>query len=141
MKRRFLAGGTHRSAGLSWLVFAIALLVGAHCPTVAAHALVIASQPAANGEVAAGEVAINLQFNSRLDRKRARLRLIDATGTARDLEIDADDSLDHLRTSAGRLDAGAYRIEWYVLSPDGHVTRGNVPFKVSAPDVSADHMP
>ena len=141
MKRCLLGGGTRHTDGLSWLLLAIALLLGAHSSRVAAHALVIASQPGANDELAAGEVAVDLKFNSRLDRKRARLRLIDAAGTARDLEIEEDHSLDHLRASAGRLRAGAYRIEWYVLSPDGHVTRGNVPFKVRAQGPSDDHMP
>ena len=132
MKRCFLGGDRRHTDGLAWVLLAIALLLGAYSGTVAAHALVIASQPGANDELAAGDVAVDLKFNSRLDRKRARLRLIDAAGTARDLKIEADHSPDHLRASAGSLRAAAYRIEWYVLSPDGHVTRGNVPFKVQA---------
>lgn len=132
MKRCVLGGGRRHTDGLAWVLLAIALLLGAYSGTVPAHALVIASQPGANDELAAGDVAVDLKFNSRLDRKRARLRLIDAAGTARDLEIEKDHSPDHLRASAGHLRAGAYRIEWYVLSPDGHVTRGNVPFKVQA---------
>lgn len=141
MKRCFLGGGRRHTDGLSWLLLAFALLLGAQSSTVAAHALVIASQPGANQELAAGEVAVDLKFNSRLDRKRARLRLIDAAGTARDLDIEEDHSPDHLRAAAGRLRAGAYRIEWYVLSPDGHVTRGNVPFKVHGQSSLDGRMP
>lgn len=141
MKRCVLGGGTRRTDGLSWVLLACALLLSAHSSSIAAHALVIASRPAANEELAAGEVAVDLKFNSRLDHKRARLRLIDAAGTARDLDIEEDHSPDHLRAAAGRLGAGAYRIEWYVLSPDGHVTRGNVPFKVHAQGSLDGRMP
>lgn len=131
MKRYFLGGGKGRADGLSfpWLLLAALWLVAPFEP-LAAHALVVESQPPARGQVAAGEVAVDLKFNSRLDRKRARLRLIDAKGAARDLALREDDSAEHLRASAGVLDTGEYRIEWYVLSPDGHVTRGNVPFSV-----------
>ena len=132
MKRCVSGSGRRRGAALSFVVFVFVSLLGAHSGPVAAHALVIASQPGANSEIAAGEVAVDLQFNSRLDRKRARLRLIDASGAARDLALAPDKSPDHLRAAAGRLEAGAYRIEWYVLSPDGHVTRGNVQFVVRA---------
>ncbi len=131
MKRCFFFGvGTRRTDRLSLLIFVVALLLAARSGPALAHALVIASQPASNGEVTAGDVAVDLRFNSRLDRKRARLRLINAAGEAHDLTLQADDSPDHLRAMAGTLTAGEYRIEWYVLSPDGHVTRGNVPFKV-----------
>jgi methionine-rich copper-binding protein CopC len=130
MKRCVSGGGKRRLP--SFVTFVLVLLLGAPSAPVAAHALVIASQPGANTEVTAGEVGVDLQFNSRLDRKRARLRLIDASGAARDLALAPDDSPDHLRAAAGRLNPGAYRIEWYVLSPDGHVTRGNVPFVVRA---------
>jgi len=133
MKYCFFGAGAPRTDGLSLWVFVLALLLGGYAGPLAAHALVVASQPRANDEVQAGEVAVDLKFNSRLDRKRARLRLIDAAGAARDLTIADDDRPDHLRAAAGTLAPGDYRVEWYVLSPDGHVTRGNVPFKVRTP--------
>jgi hypothetical protein len=141
MKRRFRGAGAPRTAGLSLWFFIVTLLLAIHADKVAAHALVIASQPAANGEVAAGAVVVDLRFNSRLDRKRARLRLVNGAGEARDLLLVDDDSPDHLRAAAGTLGAGDYRIEWYVLSPDGHVTRGNVPFKVQAKAPDPVHAP
>ena len=124
--------GRRRLARVSvWLT----VLLGAWLPLdqAHAHALVVASQPKVNSSIDGRDVAIDLQFNSRLDRQRARLRLIPAEGEARELEILAGDDPAHLRTRAGALAPGDYRIEWYVLSPDGHVTRGNVPFKVQTP--------
>lgn len=132
MYRCFFGGGPRRTDGLSLWPAAFALLLASHAGPLAAHALVVASQPAAHAQVAGGEVSIDLRFNSRLDRKRVRLRLIDADGVARDLALQDDDSPDHLRAAPGVLAPGEYRIEWYVLSPDGHVTRGNVPFSVQA---------
>ncbi|MCC6707300.1 MAG: copper resistance protein CopC [Gammaproteobacteria bacterium] len=134
MKRYFLGGGTGRADRQSvwWLLLVLVLMLVAPLQPVAAHALVIESQPPARGQVAAGPVTVDLKFNSRLDRKRARLRVIDAQGAASDLTIQDDGSVEHLRATTGTLSAGDYRIEWYVLSPDGHVTRGNVPFTVLA---------
>lgn len=134
MKRYFAGGGMGRADGLSvWLLLVVVVLIlVAPLQPVAAHALVVESQPPARGQVAAGAVVVDLKFNSRLDRKRARLRVIDAQGAASDLVIRDDGSAEHLRATTGTLSAGDYRIEWYVLSPDGHVTRGNVPFTVQA---------
>ena len=78
-------------------------------------------------------MAVDLQFNSRLDQQRARLRLIPASGEPRDIALATSDDPAHLRATLRDLAPGEYRIEWYVLSPDGHVTRGNVPFTVQAP--------
>ena len=97
-----------------------------------AHAFVISSVPSVEAELDGAAVGIDLQFNSRIDRARARLVLISPGDTRRELAIAADERPDHLRTAAGALAAGAYRVEWYVLSPDGHVTRGYVPFHVRA---------
>ncbi|MGE0860963.1 MAG: copper resistance protein CopC [Gammaproteobacteria bacterium] len=98
-----------------------------------AHALVVASTPTANSEVDGAEVAFDLQFNSRLDQRRARLRLVPTEGEPSEVPLAASDDPAHLRGRATALAPGAYRIEWYVLSPDGHVTRGYVPFKVRTP--------
>ena len=98
-----------------------------------AHAFVIASHPAANGTVAPGAVAIDLQFNSRIDRSRARLVLVVADDDRRELVIKDDTRPDHVTADTAPLTAGSYRLEWYALSPDGHVTRGFVPFAVGQP--------
>ena len=38
-----------------------------------------------------------------------------------------------LAAKASGLAPGAYRLRWQVLSVDGHVSRGDVNFKVRAP--------
>jgi methionine-rich copper-binding protein CopC len=37
-----------------------------------------------------------------------------------------------MRAVAKAVAPGSYRLEWVVLSVDGHITRGNVMFKVDA---------
>ena len=95
-----------------------------------AHAFVISSVPAANAAISGGEVILDLQFNSRIDSRRARLVLVGPLDTRRELAIAGDPRPDRLSSQIGTLPSGDYRIEWYVLSPDGHVTRGYVPFRV-----------
>ncbi len=111
----------------------LAILASLLPNAVLAHALVVASTPEANSEVAGPDVSFDLQFNSRLDQKRARLRLVPTEGEPSDVPLAASDDAAHLRGTATGLAPGAYRVEWYVLSPDGHVTRGHVPFKVRTP--------
>jgi len=41
-------------------------------------------------------------------------------------------SPDTLSSKATGLVPGAYKIQWQVLAPDGHITRGVVPFAVKA---------
>lgn len=113
---------------------ALALLLACLAADAAwAHAFVVASHPTANGTVAPGPLAVDLQFNSRIDRARARLVLVAGDDDRHELTIKADERPDHVTADTAPLAAGSYRIEWYALSPDGHVTRGFVPFAVVQP--------
>jgi methionine-rich copper-binding protein CopC len=47
------------------------------------------------------------------------------------LKIDDPLAPDTLSAHATDLKTGPYRIRWQVLATDGHITRGDVPFKVS----------
>ena len=123
----------HRAPRLISLLLGVALCALLPLDAARAHALVVASTPKVDSVVRGETLAVDLQFNSRLDQKRARMRLIPATGEPRELTLLPGDDPAHLRASVDGLAPGEYRIEWYVLSPDGHVTRGNVPFKVQAP--------
>ena len=114
-------------------ILSLTMLVGlfAGVAGAAAHALVMSSSPAANATVAAGTVHIALTFNSRIDRKRSRVTVhaSDAQDTA--VQIIDDSSENVLRGDVVLAHDGAYQIRWQVLSRDGHITRGIIPFKVS----------
>lgn len=99
-------------------------------PLAVAHAVLMESIPALNGAVAGPEVSIKLRFNVRIDADRSRLTLIRPDGRSEILEISKQSPADILLAQAKTLDPGAYRLRWQVLASDGHITRGEVPFRV-----------
>ena len=114
-----------------WLAAAVACAVLAAAPNaVLAHAVVVASQPAANATVPAGAIAIRLQFNSRIDAARSRLTLVAPDGKEGSLAAAVGDAPGALAARARAETAGRWTLRWQVLSLDGHVTRGEVPFRV-----------
>ncbi len=97
-----------------------------------AHAILEDSQPPAGGSVPAGKVTLRLRYNSRIDRARSRLTLTRPDHSQVVLPIDPDGPPDIMTTQA-ELAPGAYSVRWQVLAVDGHITRGDVPFTVTAP--------
>ncbi|HTO83258.1 MAG TPA: copper resistance CopC family protein [Methylomirabilota bacterium] len=96
-----------------------------------AHAVIVKSEPGAGGRVRGPVVDFQLQYNSRIDAKRSRLVLDLPDGSQRSLSIRSGDSLDMLAAKAAGLSPGSYRLHWQVLSVDGHITRGDIPFDVT----------
>ena len=97
-----------------------------------AHAILVSSQPPADGAVPAGSVAMEFHFNSRIDRVRSRLLLTRPDHTQAVLPILREGPEDALRAQA-ELTPGSYAVRWQVLAVDGHITRGDVRFKVTSP--------
>ena len=112
---------------LAGIAFAIGLLVG---QLVEGHAVLKETNPVANSTVAGPDVPIKMVFNTRIDGERSKLQLLHPDNTTTDLTIEKQASPDTLTTKASGLKAGAYRIRWQALAPDGHITRGEVPFSV-----------
>ncbi|MEI8394382.1 MAG: copper resistance CopC family protein [Rhodospirillaceae bacterium] len=99
--------------------------------SVRAHGIIESAVPAMNATVPGPDVAINLRFNSRLDHKRSRLSLKVPDKKVQPLTIlpsAAEPTV--LSAKVIGLAAGAYVLHWQVLAVDGHMTRGNIPFKV-----------
>ncbi len=94
-----------------------------------AHAILVQSQPAIEAALPAGDVSIRFRFNSRVDRGRSRLTLIRPDRSTEVLPIAAEGT-DDLLFSKISLMPGAYVVRWQVLAIDGHITRGDVPFKI-----------
>jgi methionine-rich copper-binding protein CopC len=75
---------------------------------------------------------ISLRFNNRVEKGLSRLRLVDAAGVARSLPLAATDhAVDRLTAAVPPLRPGPYRVEWQVLSADGHVVSGRFTFTVA----------
>jgi methionine-rich copper-binding protein CopC len=97
-----------------------------------AHAILVASTPPTAGHVPAGPVALTLRYNSRIDRSRSRLTLTRPDHSQAVLPI-AQTGPDDTLAAETTLAPGAYVVRWQVLAIDGHITRGDVPFSVTAP--------
>jgi methionine-rich copper-binding protein CopC len=115
-----------------WLRTLAALAALAAPVAAEAHAILIQSEPAIGATVQAGQVAIRLRYNSRIDRDRSRLTLNRPDQTQSVLPIDRAGFVDSLTTTA-ELTRGDYVLRWQVLAVDGHITRGDVPFTVTGP--------
>jgi len=96
------------------------------------HAVLKESSAAANTTVAGPDVPIILKYNSRVDATRSKVQLLRPDSSLTDLTLEKQATPDTLAAKATGLTPGEYKIQWQVLSPDGHITRGIVPFTVKA---------
>jgi len=121
-----------RSVCLRRLAFALALSWEAWAISpAAAHAIVVASEPAADAVVRGPRIAILLRFNSRIDQERSRLSLIRSDASTQPVPLAASSSPDTLASTIDGLAPGHYRLRWQVLAIDGHITRGDIPFTIA----------
>lgn len=118
------------------ILAALALMCSAH--EARAHAILVEGAPASNATVPAGDVAIAFRFNSRIDGERSRLQVTDEDHARTVLPIEPETSdgpggVGAVLHATAHLAPGNYTIRWQVLAVDGHITRGDVPFTVTAP--------
>jgi hypothetical protein len=112
------------------LLLALAALAVPHA--VAAHAIILESRPAPNATVDATATPLQLRFNSRIDVKRSRVTL-SGPGPASPpapVSLEETDQPDRMVGRLAGLKPGDYKIKWQVLAVDGHITRGEIPFRV-----------
>jgi hypothetical protein len=96
-----------------------------------AHAIVLGSTPRADANLKGDETPIEIRFNSRIDAGRSYLKLFKIDGDAVTLPLADSTSEDTLKAKASGLTPGHYRLHWQTLSPDGHISQGDIPFDVS----------
>ena len=94
------------------------------------HAIVLSTTPGVNEIVRGPDIAFKLRFNSRIDVHRSRLVLLGPDNEERALNISPAATLDSLETRAQGLGRGVYVLRWQVLASDGHISRGEIPFRV-----------
>jgi len=112
-------------------VVAAGILLLALASSAPAHSLLLESAPAADALLAAPPPEISLRFNNRIEKKLSTIRLLDEHGGARPLTMLADGPADRLTATVPSLDPGAWRVEWRVLSTDGHVVSGRFSFRIA----------
>jgi methionine-rich copper-binding protein CopC len=99
-------------------------------PAAQAHAIVVTSAPAANAVVPGGSLTITIGFNTRLDRVRSRLFVEGPDGVVTPVALSGDRGDTRLSGPAEVRTAGRWKVRWQVLAADGHITRGEIPFRV-----------
>ena len=109
---------------------AVGALILAAAGPAAAHSLLLESSPGADALVQAPPASVTLRFNNRIEKKLSSVRLRDAAGRVVVLPVDADGPADRLNAAATPIAPGKYRVEWQVLSTDGHVASGSFSFRL-----------
>ena len=109
-----------------------AVIVVALVPAVVgAHSLLLESAPKAGSTVRAPS-RVTLRFNNRIEKRLSRVALVDGQRVRHELAVVlAEGAPDTLSLLAPPLAAGGYRVEWQVLSADGHVVSGRYTFQVA----------
>lgn len=98
--------------------------------TAAAHAIVVEAVPAAGSTVVGREANVSIRFNGRIDRARSRLLREMPDGRWRPVALRPDGPPDTLAGHIEGLEPGPASLRWEVLSSDGHLSRGYIPFTV-----------
>ena len=97
------------------------------------HAILKSSSPASGGSVTSPNMPVKLTFNVRVDSARSKLELLIPDASTVELPIVKWPSPDTLVSKLTGLKPGTYAIRWQVLAPDGHISRGEIPFTVRHP--------
>ena len=121
---------TNRLARRVGALFLTIFTLGFISRPAAAHAVLIESTPAPKSTSSGPSIAIRLRFNARVDADRSIITLIRKDGSIWKLHSLKQPEPNTLTALATALQAGDYRIRWQVLSPDGHITSGEIPFSV-----------
>jgi methionine-rich copper-binding protein CopC len=120
----------HARAAIAGFLAASGALLLLTIPPAAAHSLLLESFPAADTAHASTPTELRLRFNNRIEKRLSRLRLVDERGARHDLPVDPDGAADWLIAPLPAMTPGRYRVEWQVLSTDGHVVSGRFTFTV-----------
>ena len=92
--------------------------------------MLVASSPKTDDTIAAGPLVVDLKFNSRVDGAHSVISLASTDGSEHPLPLSTQVAPDEIRTSGGTLTPGRYTLRWQALSSDGHISRGQIAFKV-----------
>jgi methionine-rich copper-binding protein CopC len=126
-------GISHITTGFFRVALLLTVVLAVAATRLEGHAILKSSAPAASASVTESDMPVELTFNVRVDAARSKLQLLMPDASTVDLPIGKSPSSDMLVSKLTGLKPGAYAIRWQVLAPDGHISRGEIPFTVKAP--------
>src|SRR5512138_233451 len=99
--------------------------------SAAIHATLVSSEPAANSHLASSPTRVRLVFSEPIEGKLGRISLHPATGATIALRAGADPRDVHaVIAPVEALAPGRYRVDWRVVSADGHPVDGTFVFAI-----------
>jgi len=103
------------------------------------HATLLSSEPAARATLTASPTRIRLVFSEEVEPSLGRIRLVAPDGRVVKLEQAGDphDVSALVAPVTSALGPGAYRVEWRIVSEDGHPIDGTYRFTIAPSDSSA----
>ena len=99
--------------------------------SAAVHATLVSAEPAANSHLATSPTRVRLVFSEPVEGKLGRISLHPTAGPTITLRAGADPRDVHaVIAPVDSLAPGRYRVEWRVVSADGHPVDGKFTFSV-----------
>ena len=95
-----------------------------------AHAELRKSTPAANATVAGSPAEIRLEFTKEIAEGGSTVTVTGPTGRVENGKPLVEPYV--MRIGLKQMVAGIYRVDWHVMSADGHETQGSYSFTVKA---------
>ena len=106
------------------------------------HATLVSSEPAADSHLASPPTRVRLVYSEPIEGKLAKVTIVPATAAPMVLRAGADPRDVHaVIAPVDALGPGSYKVEWRVVSADGHPVDGTFSFTVGDTTVSAPAAP
>ena len=100
-------------------------------PAATVHTMLVASEPAANSRLAASPSQLRLVYSEPVEGKLSRVTIVPSSGAPIVLKPTADPKDVHgVIAPMTPLAPGKYRVEWRVVSADGHPVDGKFVFAI-----------
>src|SRR5262245_606102 len=111
-------------------------------PSSAKHATLVSSEPAANSRLASSPKRVRLVYSEPVEGKLAKVSLVPTSAAPIPLRAGADPRDVHAVIAAvDSIGSGSYRVEWRVVSADGHPVDGTFVFAVGDTTLGAAAAP
>ena len=121
----------------AWVTLIILISSLGFLSNASAHAEIVDSYPTAGSELSEGPSKITLTWSEEITTDKSQIRIIDSLGEVQDSEMSLENS--NGRTIATltvdeKLPNGSWSVTWKVVSADGHLIGGLLPFSVGIVD-------